>query len=226
MSISTSIYDAPLGDKLPIPGSVPPGTESWNDNLGNDPIVLHLLPAINFSLDEYFEFASQNRDVRIERTKEGALEIMSPAGGKSGHRNAEITFQLQAWKKSNGKGLAFDSSTGWELPNGASLAPDASWITLEKWNSISDDQKEKFPPLCPDFVIELRSPSDRLTNVRKKMEEYISCGAKLGWLIDPLKKTVHIYRAGKDVEILAQPASVSGEDVLPGFTLQLAEIFI
>ena len=149
---------------------------------------------------------------------------MSPTGGETGNRNIEIAYQLQGWSRKNNLGKAFDSSTGFKLPNGANRSPDASWITIEKWESLTAEQRRKFLPLCPDFVLELPSPSDSLKKIREKMQEYIENGARLGWLINVEAKQVEIYRPGRDVEILENPKTLSGEDVLPEFIFDLTTI--
>ncbi len=151
---------------------------------------------------------------------------MSPAGADSSGRNFELSGQLHSWTRGAGQGLgkAFDSSAGFRLPNNAVRSPDASWVTLDRWNALAPDEQERYAPLCPDFVVELRSPSDPLPEVRAKMREYLDQGARLGWLIDPLRNTVEIYRPGRPVEVREAPATLSGEDVLPGFTLDLTGI--
>src|SRR5262249_22716107 len=147
------------------------------------------------------------------------LVIMPPTGSKTGWRNSKITYRLTAWAESDGNGLAFDSSTLFTLPNGAKRSPDASWVRRERWEALTEDQQEGFAPLCPDFVVELRSPSDRLSDLQEKMQEYIDNGICLGWLIDPLEKRVHIYRPGHSIETLNNPVTLNGDPVLPGFVL-------
>ena len=188
-------------------------------------VTLNLHPVLELTDDQFYELCLANRDLRLERTATGEIIIMPPAGGETGHRNIEISFQLEAWSSQNGLGIAFDSSTGFKLPNGAERAPDASWIKCDRWNSLNAEQKRKFPPLCPDFVIELRSETDSIKTLQLKMLEYMDNGAKLGWLIDPKSQKVEIYRLEKQVEILQNPATLSGEDVLPGFILNLSSIF-
>lgn len=189
------------------------------------PLKLRTRPIIEMSEDEFFEFCQLNRDLRIERTAEGDLEIMPPAGGETGNRNAGVTSQLWVWATRDETGEAFDSSTGFILPNGATRAPDAAWVRRERLTSLTADQKRKFLPLCPDFVIELRSPSDSLSVVQEKMREYIENGARLGWLIDPEQKRVYVYRPGGRVEQLDRPSELSGEPELSGFVLDLALIW-
>jgi len=170
------------------------------------------------------QLCRSNPDLRLERTAEGELIVMSPAGSDSGRRNLDVAATLWIWNRSTGLGKAFDSSAGFTLPNGSIRAPDASWIALDRWNALTPDQQKGFAPICPDFVIELRSASDRLREVQQKMREYRSQGARLGWLIDPLRRSVTIYRPGRTAETLKAPASLSGEDLLPGFVLDLKGI--
>ncbi|MGK7884897.1 MAG: Uma2 family endonuclease [Crocosphaera sp.] len=171
--------------------------------------------------EQFFQLCQDNRDLRFERNSNGDILIMPPTGGETGNRNIEISYQVQAWSRQNKLGIAFDSSTGFKLPNKADRSPDASWIPLEKWNNLTPQQRQKFLPLCPDFVIELRSPSDSLKALQNKMKEYLENGTKLGWLINPKTKQVEIYRQGKDTEILDNPITLSGEDILPDFVLDL-----
>ncbi len=150
---------------------------------------------------------------------------MPPTGGLTGNRNSDLNYQLTAWNRHKKWGKVFDSSTGFKLPNGANRSPDASFITLEKWHNLTLKQQEKFLPLAPDFLIELKSPSDKLTNIQKKKVEYIDNGVKLGWLINPDQKEVEIYRQGKEKEVLNNPQILSGEEILPEFSLDLTEIW-
>lgn len=143
----------------------------------------------------------------------------------SGNRNADLVFQLQAWNRQTKLGKTFDSSTGFKLPNEADRSPDASWLKLERWNALTPAQQEKFLPLCPDFVVELLSPSDSLKMAQSKMQEYIDSGAQLGWLINRKAQQVEVYRADRPVEVLQSPQALSGEGLLPDFILELAEIF-
>lgn len=186
------------------------------------PAILNL--AIDLTDEQFWHLCQNNQDYRFERTAKGELIIMPPTGGETGRRNADLTFQLQAWSRQNNLGIVFDSSTGFKLPNGADRSPDASWIRRERWESLTQQQQRKFLPLCPDFAIELRSPSDSLKELQEKMQEYINNGMRLGWLIDPETRRVEIYRSNRDVEILENPATLSGEDVLPGFTLSLEQL--
>jgi len=180
---------------------------------------------MKFTDDEFWEFCRRNDEMRIEMTKEGDVIIMPPTGSETGDRNAEITTQLRVWAKKDGQGKTYDSSTGFKLPNGATVSPDASWARKERLEDFTAKQREKFLPLCPDFVLELRSASDSLKNSQTKMQEYMENGARLGWLIDPKTKKVHIYRPSEKVKISDNPKTVSGEDVLVGFELDLTEIW-
>lgn len=193
--------------------------------LGHPPLILHLQPVVDLSDEQLFEFAGINRDLRIERNAQGELIIMPPTGGETGRRNAEIALQLGLWAKRDGRGTTFDSSTGFRLSNGAVRSPDASWVAQARLAHISDEEKRKFIPLCPDFVVELRSATDSLSVLRDKMREYLDNGTQLALLIDPEQRRVDVYRAGTEVEELSGPESVSGEPVLPGFVLDLREIW-
>ncbi len=181
--------------------------------------------SIELTDEQFYQLCINNRDLRIERNANGDLVIMPPTGGKTGNRNIEIAYQLQAWSRQNKLGMAFDSSTGFILPNGANRSPDASWIPLAKWDALTDEQKQRFLPLCPDFIIELLSPSDRLDKTQAKMQEYLDNGMILGWLINPQQQQVEIYRQGQEVEILNAPNSLSGESLLSGFVLDLQPIW-
>ena len=180
---------------------------------------------IELTDEQFFQLCQKNRDLQFERTANGELIIMPPTGSETSNRNIDIAYQLQGWSRQNHLGKAFDSSGGFKLPNGAERSPDASWVTIEKWNALTPAQREKFAPLCPDFVIELRSPSDSLEKLRTKMKEYIDNGTRLGWLIDRKNQRVEIYRSDQEVEILEFPTTLSGEDVLPGFVLNLEQIW-
>ncbi len=171
--------------------------------------------------EQFFQLCQDNRDLRFERNSNGDILIMPPTGGETGNRNSSINYQLYAWNLQNKLGVTFDSSTGFKLPNKADRSPDASWIPLEKWNNLTPQQRQKFLPLCPDFVIELRSPTDSLKTLQNKMKEYLENGTKLGWLINPKAKQVEVYRQEKEVEILDNPTTLSGEDILPDFVLDL-----
>jgi len=188
-------------------------------------ITLDLNPIIQLTDEQFFQLCQHHRDYQFERTKLGELIIMTPTGSETGNRNFEIGVQLGIWNKKYKLGVAFDSSTGFKLPNGAERSPDASWVRKERWNALTPEQQQKFAPLCPDFVLELLSPTDSLPKTRAKMVEYMDNQARLGWLIDRRNKQVEIYRPGKEVEIRLSPVTLSGEDVLPGFVLELKEIW-
>jgi Uma2 family endonuclease len=179
--------------------------------------------------EQFDELAIANNDVRMELTAQGELIVMAPTGGTAGWRNASICAQLYNWAIEDKSGKSFDSSTEFTLPSGARRSPDASWLTLERWNALSPEQQDGFPPVAPDFVIELVSPSDltnqRYEDLQQKMQEYLDDGVRLGWLIEPKAKTVEIYRQGQAVEILQNPTTLGGEDVLPGFVLDLETIW-
>jgi Uma2 family endonuclease len=179
--------------------------------------------------EQFDQLAQAEQLARMELTKDGELIVMSPTGGTAGRKNRRLTQQIGNWTDRDGTGEAFDSSTIFVLPNGARRSPDVSWIKLERWNQLTQAQQDGFPPIVPDFVIELVSPSDlknqKYEDLQAKMQEYLDNGVRLGWLIDPSAKTVEIYRVGQQVEILNNPQTLSGEDVLPGFILDLSEIF-
>ncbi|MBC6432265.1 Uma2 family endonuclease [Nostoc sp. HG1] len=179
---------------------------------------------IDLTDEQFFQMCQKNSNYRFERTASGEILIMSPTGSDTGRRNVKITTQLDIWNSESNLGEVFDSSTGFTLPNGAERSPDVSWVKIERWNALTPEQQEKFAPICPDFVVELRSRTDSLKELQEKMQEYIENGAQLGWLIDRKNKRVEIYRPGKDVEILDNPASLSGENILPGFVLHLQQI--
>lgn len=189
------------------------------------PLVVRLRPALEMDDEQFFQFCQINRDLRIERTADGDLVIMAPAGARSGARNAEITSQLVQWARRDGQGVAFDSSAGFRLPNGAVRSPDAAWVRRARLDALGEETKDRFLPLCPEFVIELRSPSDRQGTIQDKMEEYRANGARLGWLIDPTTRRVHVYRPDAAPTELASPAQVSAEPILPGFVLNPTAIW-
>jgi Uma2 family endonuclease len=182
-------------------------------------------PGLRVSDRAFWKLCQVNPEMRMERTARGVLEVMPPTSGGTGQRNGWLTAQVVLWSMEDGSGVAFDSSTAFTLPNSAIRSPDASWIHNDRWNALTSEQRDVgFAPICPDFVVELRSNSDSKEKLREKMREYIEQGARLGWMIDPLDGTVEIYRPGQPVEILDKPATLSGEDVLPGFVLKLKGI--
>lgn len=176
---------------------------------------------IDLTDEQFYQLCQKNRDLKFERSATGELIIMAPTGGETGNRNAGLTAQLWIWNQQQKLGQVFDSSTGFKLPNGANRSPDVAWIQQARWDALTPEQKAGFIPLCPDFVIELLSPSDRLTTVQEKMQEYRANGAQLGWLIDRASRQVEIYRRDREVEIIKSPVTLLGEEVLPGFVLDL-----
>lgn len=196
---------------IPIPECkqairLPAGTLDWNE-------------------DEFFRFCQANRDLQIERSAEGEIIVMSPAGGYSSFQNLEVASQLRAWATKDGSGVAFDSSAGFRLPNGAVRSPDVAWVERSRLAKLSRREKEQFIPLCPDFVIEVASPSDEVSELRAKMAEYRSLGLRLGWLILPASKQVEIYAPASEVQILSTPEALTGDPLLPGFRLELALVW-
>ena len=192
---------------------------------GCTPTELRFEPAVALTEEQFAAFCAQNRDMRIELTAEGVLEIMPPAFGISGNKNGQITLQLGNWSNQDDTGVFFDSSAGFRLPNRAIRSPDASWVLRSRLAALTDEDKNRFIPLCPDFVVELRSTTDRLSVVQAKMAEYIANGARLGWLIDPINRRVYVYRPNAPVEVLAAPDTLSAEPELAGFALNLTPIW-
>ena len=181
--------------------------------------------ALGITGDVFLRLCADNGDLRLELTADGELIIMPPAGLESGWLELELAFQMNIWARRDGTGRVFGPNAGYTLPNGAVRAPDVSWMPWHRWEALRREEQTGFGHTFPDFVIELRSPSDRLVEVQRKMVEYLANGVLLGWLIDPLQRRVHIYRAGQPVEVLDVPLAVSGESVLPGFVLDLSAIF-
>lgn len=189
------------------------------------PLTVNFPSLVQMTNEQFYEFCQANGDLRIERTANGEVIIMPPAFSDTGNRNFNIAAQLGYWTEQNGTGIGFDSSTGFTLPNGAMRSPDASWIELERWNLLTNAQKASFAPICPSFVIELRSSSDRLIKLQDKMQEYIDNGALLGWLIDRQNRKVYIYRPNRELEVLENPEAVTGNPELPGFILRMSKIW-
>lgn len=187
-------------------------------------ITLDLRPYVQMSDAQFFDFCARHKDLRIERNATGEIAITPPVGGDSGNRNIKLSTRINLWSEASGLGEAFDSSTGFILPNGAQRSPDTAWVERSRWEALTAEQRSQFPPLCPDFVAELVSPSDSVPELRAKMREFIENGARLGWLINPRQRQVEIYRPGRPAETLDDPGSLSGEDVLPGLTLDLKGI--
>jgi len=180
---------------------------------------------LTISHEQFVQLAWVNQNLQLERTATGELIVMPPTGSDTGNKNADILGQLWLWNRQTQLGQIFDSSSGFHLPNGADRSPDVSWIGQDRWDTLTPEEKSGFAPLCPDFVLELRSKHDSLELLQQKMQEYQENGAKLGWLIDRNRKKVEIYRPNKSVEVQNSPNSLSGEDLLPGFTLDLTEIW-
>ncbi|WP_375341143.1 Uma2 family endonuclease [Okeania sp. SIO1I7] len=190
-------------------------------------IAVNIPKEINLKIthEQFLELALVNRDLQLERTATGELIIMAPTGSDTGRQNLGIEALLWLWNRRTKLGVAFNSSSGFHLPNGSDRSPDAAWVKQERWDSLTREEQETFAPLCPDFVVELRSKNDTILELQKKMKEYQSNGARLGWLIDSKNRKVEIYRQDREVEILENPNSLSGEDVLPGFVLDLTEVW-
>ena len=175
--------------------------------------------------DQFFQFCQINRDLQIERTAEGDILIRAPEAGSSGRGGSKLSALFDRWAERDGTGQVFGASTGFHLPNGAVRSPDVAWVRNERIDALTDEQWHKFLPLCPDFVLELRSPSDSVSMLRQKLEEYRDNGAQLGWLLDPAGKHIYVYRPGTAVEILDNPATISGEPPLQGFVLDVPQIW-
>lgn len=189
------------------------------------PLTVNFPAIVQMTHAQFYEFCQANRDLRIERTATGEVIIMPPAFSDTGNRNSKISQQLANWADHDGSGEVFDSSTGFTLPNGATRSPDASWIKRDRWNLLTPEEKASFAPICPDFVIELRSASDSLRGLQAKMQEYIDNGALLGLLIDRKNRTVHVYRPNQAAEILNDPQTISADPELSGFVLRMAKIW-
>lgn len=189
------------------------------------PMVLEMLPNMIMTDDQFFDFCQLNRHFRIERNQIGDLFIMSPTDSETGQRNFNLIGELGIWTKQDGTGVGFGSSGGFTLPNGAVRSPDAAWIKRTKWEIIPAEKRKKFAPICPEFIVELRSENDNLSTLKEKMQEYIDNGAQLAWLIDRKQRQVFIYRPNCGIEELDNPQTLTGEDILPGFVLDLSEIW-
>ena len=181
--------------------------------------------SVGFTQEQFFRLCGDNPELRLELTAQKEIIVMSPTNSRTGMRNAEINFQLVRWAKKDGRGVVFDSNTGFVLPNGANRSPDASWILRPRWNALTPQPQSVFAPICPDFVIELWSPSDTLKEIKLKLDEYVANGAKLGFLIYPPQKQVFVYRPNQNPQCLQQPSTVSADPELPSFTLDLTEIW-
>lgn len=196
-----------------------------NQNMQLTPVVLHWPPSMHWLNDQFFDFCQANKALRIERSAQGDCEIMAPTGGETSWRNSRLITLLSIWAETEGSGVVFDSSGGFILPNGAIRSPDVSWLKKSRLSLLTPEQKRRFLPLCPDFVIELRSPSDSLQTLQNKMQEYRDNGASLGWLIDPEQRQVYIFRAQQAMCSLGNPELLSADDTLSGFELDMNKIW-
>lgn len=183
--------------------------------------VINVESLTKLTSEAFYQLCLDNPDIPMERSAQGELIIMSPVVGESGNREANLIFKVSVWNAKSKLGLVFSSSTIFKLPNGGDRSPDVAWVTTEKWNSLTEEEKLKFPPICPDFIIELRSQSDRLKPLQAKMQEYLNSGLRLGWLINPQDKEVEIYQPEKPVKIIKMPCLLLGENVLPNFELEI-----
>jgi len=188
-------------------------------------ITLDLRPDLTLTDQAFEQLCHSNPELRLERTAQGELIAIAPSGSETGYYNSDISGQLWQWNRKLQRGITFDSSAGFTLPNGAIRSPDAAWIEKTRWQAIAESKRRKFAPICPDFVIELKSPSDDLSLLQRKLEEYINNGVRLGWLIDPENHQVFCYRPQQSVEIFDNPRNLSGEDVLVGFILDLQVVW-
>lgn len=188
-------------------------------------VTVNLSPVFELTDESFYQLCRNNPDVKFERTATGELVIMSPVGGEGGQREADLITDLNLWNRQAKLGVVFSSSAGFKLPNGADRYPDAAWIRQDRWDALTPEQRRTFPPIAPDFVIELRSETDDLETLRAKMQEYLSNGVVLGWLINPKAQQVEIYRQGQPVETLTSPECLSDKSLLPGFSLELNRIF-
>ncbi len=187
--------------------------------------TISLEPAIHITNEQFYQLCRANPNVKFERSATGELIVMAPTGGETGSYNSEINADFVIWNRHTQLGKVFDSSTCFDLPKGGDRSPDVAWVALERWNSLSREQQRKFPPIAPDFVLELMSPTDSLEKTQAKMQEYLSSGVRLGWLIDRDNRRVEIYRLGQLVDVLEEPKQLSGEDVLPGFVFDLSRVW-
>lgn len=183
--------------------------------------TIQLEPAIALNADQFYTLCRQNPDLKFERSPKGELILMSPTGGETGNNNATLIARFVVWNELKKLGFVFDSSTCFRLPSGGDRSPDVSWVRKDRWQALTPEQRQKFPPLSPDFVLELMSPSDRLGEVQAKMREYQAAGVTLGWLINPGDRQVEIYRGDGSVEVLTAPTTLSGETILPDFSLSV-----
>ncbi|MBD1918786.1 MULTISPECIES: Uma2 family endonuclease [Cyanophyceae] len=185
------------------------------------PLELNL-EAVHFTDEQFYQLCIHNPEVAIEQNAQGVLIVMPPVGGESGNREMEVGGELYLWNKQTQLGKVFSSSTIFQLLIGSKRSPDAAWVELSRWEALTPEQRRRFPPIAPDFVMELRSSTDNLTTLREKMQEYVASGVRLGWLINPQDQQVEIYRPGQEAEVRSLPTQLSGESVLPGFTLAVS----
>lgn len=209
---------------LALPDMLP-----WESLLSVTYFCLKVMSPLTLNLDtvyltdeQFYQLCQNNRELQFERTAKGELIIMTPVGGESGNREADLMIDLGIWNRQTGLGFTFSSSTVFKLPNGADRSPDVAWIRRQRWEALTPEQRRKFPPIAPDFVIELRSATDDIETLRQKMQEYMDAGVLLGWLINPQQQQVEIYRPRQDVEVRNLPTELSGENILPGFSLSLS----
>ena len=188
-------------------------------------LTISLQSVIELTDEQFFQLCHDNSDLRFERNSQGDITIMAPAGSETSARNSDVNADLVFWNRSTRLGIVFDSSGGFKLPNGSDRSPDASWVAKERWEALTLEERSRFAPICPDFVLELMSPSDNLKTLQAKMHEYMDNGARLGWLINRRDREVEVYRLGQPKEILKSPQSLSGEDVLPDFLLDMTAIW-
>ncbi|MEG4106422.1 Uma2 family endonuclease [Microcoleus sp. S13_C5] len=188
-------------------------------------ITLNLNSLIQLTSEQFYQLCEENPELKLERNANGELIVLPPTGGETGRSNSKFNLQIGLWNEQTQLGEAFNSSTGFTLPNKADRSPDASWVEKSRWEALTPEQREKFIPLCPDFAVEILSPTDSLKKTQEKMQEYMENGCRLGWLINRKKREVEIYRPGQDVEVLQSPLTLSGENVLPGFVLNLQKIW-
>jgi Uma2 family endonuclease len=196
-----------------------------NFALAEMPLPLRFRPTKPMNDDELMRFCAANDFLRVERDANGEILVMTPAGTKTSRMNSRITRLLDEWAEQDGRGIAVDSNGGFTLPDGSVRAADAAWVARNRWDALSDADQARFAPICPDFIIELRSPSDNLADLIKKMEQWIANGVQLGWLIDPESQTVSIYRPNEQPETLTHPTSIQGHGIMAGFELVMDRIW-
>ncbi|MGH9596791.1 MAG: Uma2 family endonuclease [Edaphobacter sp.] len=194
-------------------------------SLAHLPLPIRFRPQVPMTDDELMRFSAANEGLRVERDANGEILVMTPAGSKTSKMNMRIGRLLDEWAEADGRGVAFDSNGGFTLPDGSMRAADAAWVALPRWKALSDADQSRYAPLCPDFVIELRSPGDSLPDLKEKMHQWIANGAQLAWLIDPIEQAVSIYRPGESPEVHHHPTSVQGNGVMAGFELVVARIW-